>query len=525
MGYARIVLLLLCAAASKSLPALEIEKLFMPGSLIAGHEEFEAECTSCHVRLRDTTQEALCRNCHEEIDEDMRGKRGFHGRNKQAYSLECKTCHSDHKGRDARIVWLDKDKFDHGFTDFRLEGEHARTECSACHLNGKKYRDARSRCYDCHSEDDFHKGELGKNCKQCHTASGWRKSEFDHDRTDFPLKNSHRKVSCEACHIDDKFKNTPDRCVDCHAIRDVHANRFGNDCGQCHSEKGWDASIFDHTRDTNYPLRGKHLESSCNDCHAVGYQKPRKKNTVRSCYSCHRNDDIHAGSNGKKCQDCHRETGWNKADFNHDTQTDFPLRGGHRGLRCATCHEPGAASKKIVSDCYSCHRADDAHREKLGTACNQCHNESAWQNRVRFDHDLSDFPLIGQHAALGCESCHVSSEFSDTGNKCIDCHRSDDVHERAFGVDCNDCHNPNGWLIWRFDHDKTGFRLRQSHSVVHCHVCHKKPRSSARGNTRQCIDCHRRDDIHGGKFGARCGKCHDQKSFSNPDIRSLKIRE
>ena len=209
--------------------ALEIEQFFMPGELIFDHEELETTCTNCHVRGRDTTQKKLCLDCHdhEPIADDIRNKRGFHGKDKNARKLDCKSCHSDHKGREARVVWLDKDKFDHRFTDFRLEGKHQLTECSACHKKESKYREAKNGCYDCHSEDDAHKGDLGKKCSDCHVPAGWYKSEFDHDKTDFKLKFAHRQTACSACHIKGKYKDTPKQCASCHAIRDVHGNRFG----------------------------------------------------------------------------------------------------------------------------------------------------------------------------------------------------------------------------------------------------------------------------------------------------------
>ena len=60
-----IVLLLLSAGFAEHALAIEVEKFFMPGELISDHDEFKAECTNCHVRLRDTTQEKLCLDCHD----------------------------------------------------------------------------------------------------------------------------------------------------------------------------------------------------------------------------------------------------------------------------------------------------------------------------------------------------------------------------------------------------------------------------------------------------------------------------
>ena len=54
-----------CTAAAQT-----IESLIMPGDLIRGHAELEAECSSCHVSFNRAGQDVLCRDCHEEIDEN-----------------------------------------------------------------------------------------------------------------------------------------------------------------------------------------------------------------------------------------------------------------------------------------------------------------------------------------------------------------------------------------------------------------------------------------------------------------------
>ena len=517
------VILLLSAGYAETALALEVEKFFMPGELISEHDEFKSECTNCHVRLRDTTQKKLCLDCHDHkpVAEDIRNKKGFHGKNKDASNLDCKSCHSDHKGPDARIVWLDEDNFDHRFTDYELAGKHQSTECNACHQQDSKYREAKHGCYDCHLEDDVHDGEMGRKCADCHNPNAWGKSEFDHDKTDFKLKFLHQQVACNSCHLKAKYKDTPKQCVDCHAIRDAHANRFGNTCKDCHQEKGWDKSIFDHDRDTKYKLEYKHREQACNNCHAPDYRVSKNGKEPRDCYSCHRADDVHKGSNGKQCQDCHTTKEWEFSSFDHDAKTDFPLKGEHEDLLCVACHFAGAKSKKIDTACYSCHEQDDTHKEEQGTECGQCHNEISWQHKVRFDHDISVFPLIGQHAATGCEACHLSSAFGDTSDRCVDCHRADDVHKQGLGEDCALCHNSNAWLIWNFDHDQTSFKLRHTHAELHCHTCHSKPREEPESsdNDWRCIDCHRRDDIHQGQFGDSCDRCHNEENFDIINIQ------
>ena len=519
------VLGLLALVFTAPLLAADIERFFMPGPLIAGHKGLEAECTNCHERLRELTQNVLCLSCHDHrpILDDIRDGSGFHGKDRQASSQDCSLCHTDHKGEDARIVLLDEDRFDHRLTDFELIGRHRLAECTDCHRSGEKHREAEQECHACHAEDDFHEGELGERCADCHSPVSWHRSEFDHDRTDFPLRESHRGVVCSACHRDERYADTPGRCVDCHAIRDVHENRFGNDCADCHGEQAWDRPSFDHERDTDYPLEGEHGKvADCNRCHQPDYRAKKVPDRTRTCIDCHRGDDVHEGANGDRCQQCHTVIGWEHAEFDHDRNTDFALNGAHEKLACAACHELGAESREIDTACYSCHRLDDAHESENGERCESCHNEIDWRNRVRFDHDLTRFPLIGQHAVATCESCHLTSVFKAAESDCVDCHRGDDVHREALGTDCATCHNANDWLIWFFDHDATGFELRDAHDGPHCHSCHFRPLRNAGGKDRDCADCHWRDDVHRGAFGRACDGCHGSDDFSSVDVDSLR---
>lgn len=82
------------------------------------------------------------------------------------------------------------------------------------------------------------------------------------------------------------------------------------------------------------------------------------------------------------------------------------------------------------------------------------------------------------------------------------------------GLDCGACHTPDGWKGLStasgssgFDHNRTGFPLRQRHANVPCAGCHR----SERALTRQCDGCHR--DAHGGQLGAGCDGCHSAASW------------
>ena len=55
---------------------------------------------------------------------------------------------------------------------------------------------------------------------------------------------------------------------------------------------------------------------------------------------------------------------------------------------------------------------------------------------------------------------------------------------------------------------ETGFALTGKHAKADCMSCHQKPLRETRVQTaRQCIDCHRQDDVHRGRR-PDCAKCH-----------------
>lgn len=411
---------------------------------------------------------------------------------------------------------LNADSFDHDKTDFVLKGQHSVTACKSCHKTGKKYREAPMACYSCHKKQDVHKGKLGKKCHTCHDAKSWRKSGFDHDRkTDFPLRGRHAKIECQLCHIGNKYKDTPAKCVGCHKVNDAHAGRYGKKCATCHRPDEWKKSIFDHDRKTKYKLTGKHRTASCDSCHTGKLYKQKLKTT---CISCHRNDDEHKGRNGSKCQNCHTTSSWSKSRFDHDRKTDFPLTGKHKEVSCEACHRE-SLEKELATDCYSCHKFHDPHKGKMGKKCDQCHYTSGWRGKIFFEHDITRFPLIGGHAVVPCEECHLSRSFKDAPLSCVKCHKKDDEHKGRFGAECGDCHNPNSWKTWIFDHDtRTDFRLDGAHEDLRCHDCHKTRLDKDSRLAGSCAACHRDDDIHNGGFGRNCQQCHNTSDFGEIEM-------
>ena len=203
------------------------------------------------------------------------------------------------------------------------------------------------------------------------------RDRFDHQKTGWPLKGAHAKARCDDCHqprADRRRRRSAacwkssrkrktllgasSRCDACHF--DEHRGELGRECQKCHNEAAWKPAPRSITRTRRFPLLGKHKGVACAKCHpneidehfvATAFPKPRaasfmqmKPIEFKSCESCH--DDPHKGTLGPACSSCHVEDGWKiiKADKGRDTafhdKTKFPLRGGHVGVACRSCHGP-----------------------------------------------------------------------------------------------------------------------------------------------------------------------------------------
>jgi len=372
--------------------ATPFDRYLMPGKLIGGHRKIENKCDLCHAFFDKKSQNKMCLACHKKINKDVVQKKGYHGKEKLVTKKVCKYCHTDHVGRKANIVDFDQLSFNHNNTDFTLSGKHRKTSCISCHKKNKKYRNAVSTCIGCHKKNDIHKSRLGKKCRDCHKSNDWRKAEFDHSKTKYPLEGAHKKVSCGDCHPNQRFKATPTSCAACHKVQDVHRGEFGDKCKKCHIVKKWKNIRFDHDKDTKFKLRHRHQKISCKSCHIKNAYKVELK---KDCFSCHSVDDKHNGNYGNKCNDCHTDEAWGKVKFKHDRDTKFKLIGVHSKIACSSCHLGRIAKEKKRKHCKSCHGQDDIHNGKLKKDCDYCHDQFSWSKRISFDHDLTNFHCWG----------------------------------------------------------------------------------------------------------------------------------
>ncbi|MBI5939287.1 MAG: cytochrome c3 family protein [Caulobacterales bacterium] len=392
-------------------------------SLVGAHAR--PACLTCHADKTFQGASSACASCHAKDDA-----------HKGTLGSSCASCHGT-------ITWKPA-RFDHDRTGFSLGGAHARVACDSCHAQGR-YRGTQPACIGCHRDKDVHAGRLGAACANCHNASGWKVTRFDHGKTGFALSGGHTALTCGACHgpapAREAARSTA--CASCHAAEDVHKGGNGTTCEQCHQTTSWKTATFDHNRQTRFPLLGAHGGIVCATCHR---QSPREVRLGTACIDCHRPDDAHVGQLGADCASCHAPLTWKSpVRFDHGLSV-FPLVGKHAGLACATCHK-SPRFKDAPADCAGCHRKDDPHKGAYEGDCAGCHNPGGWAH-WSFDHGRTTFPLDGRHTDLACRSCHRPGR-PRPASTCGSCHQADDIHLGAFGPGCGQCHTTGDFRTTR----------------------------------------------------------------------------
>lgn len=190
-------------------------------------------------------------------------------------------------------------------------------------------------------------------------------------------------------------------------------------------------------------------ETICKSCHS-SFNKSAQNGLCLECHKDVGSDIVQkigyhgraAEVTGAKCRECHAEhkgaefemAAFDQMSFDHRL-TDYPIIGGHSGVECAECHMANEKYRKAPTNCFSCHGADDPHKEELGRACQSCHSVNNW-NEINFDHTRTKFSLLGAHKNAECAACHAGGKFKGVETQCIACHRSDDAHNGAFGTKC-----------------------------------------------------------------------------------------
>jgi hypothetical protein len=460
-----------------------------------------------------------------------------------------------------------------------LTNAHAKLEgmsnCTKCHELGEKVYN--SKCLNCHTEiknmvntgRGYHAGNdvKGKDCYSCHSEHHGRSfriinfdsKNFNHIKTGFELKGTHKKKDCTDCHQskfvkDTKLKKRSStylgldvKCAACH--EDFHQATLGENCSNCHNNDSFKpASQFDHNK-SKFKLTGSHTKVECSKCHPSEKRSGKdfikfKDITFSTCASCHR--DPHQGKFGGDCQSCHSTASFhqiNQGSFDHN-KTKFALIGKHKFVKCDNCHKEGLNKKLQFNNCTDCHK--DYHNgifvaDHKTKDCDECHSENGF-TPSNFDveqHEQAAFKLTGMHLAVPCINCHKKEneewKFRQIGLKCINCHQN--IHGKELtnkflqDDDCNSCHSTDSWRTIKFEHDKTSFQLKGKHLNAVCSDCHYK-----KGDTKSvfifasvksdCEFCHK--DIHQGQFkegdSSDCLKCHTFDNWKPENFDHEKTR-
>lgn len=245
-----------------------------------------------------------------------------------------------------------------------------------------------------------------------------------------------------------------------------------------------------------------------------------------------------------RCAACHTAEGWNRVSFDH-ARTGFPLEGRHQQATCRGCHADNEFKAPIPQRCSTCHR--DAHQGEFGARCEGCHDAFGWTSKFDANaHRNTGFPLIGRHAFIPCEECHLSARdrtFSRATVQCSTCHLQDymrtagtalDHRANGFSTQCTDCHGPFSFRGARFQAHEACFELQAgSHSGISCLDCHRSlPGFTVTGacntGTASCTSCHshtcaRTDPRHSDVAGYQCKdrKCYECHRFSASTARRL----
>jgi len=505
-----------------------------PGALSKVHSHLEgiSNCTKCHT-LGDKVSNEKCLACHTEIKVRVDTKKGYHS-SAQVRGKQCASCHNDHHGLTFQIIRFDKDKFDHNLAGFKLTGAHAKKKCDDCHkaefitdtkIKAKKitYLGLGTACLSCHA--DYHQKTLSTNCVDCHTDEKFKPaSKFDHNKSKFKLTGKHELVPCAGCHKTSvkngikfqEFKGVKaTNCTNCH--KDVHNNKFGQNCAECHNNESFTVvggvKNFDHNK-ADFKLEGKHLNVACKSCHKVKLTTPLNFKRCTDCHTDYHEKQFVKNGVSPDCSTCHTVKGFTEFSYTIEQHNAgvFPLNGAHVATPCFACHKKEEKWKfkaigKVCSDCHeNIHKAFISEKYYPGADCETCHNVNRW-NTIVFDHQKTLFNLEGAHVSQTCRDCHFNKEktghasqkFAGLDTNCAACHK--DVHYSQFETngttDCKRCHTSVAFKpASKFDHSNTKFPLDGKHVNVACNKCHKVVTDKGESyifyktNKLKCEDCH-----------------------------------
>jgi predicted CXXCH cytochrome family protein len=252
------------------------------------------------------------------------------------------------------------------------------------------------------------------------------------------------------------------------------------------------------------PLHVDVLPTTCAECHQETAWTPATfdhGSTTAACVSCHLDDyenksatdPLHAMFE-KDCVKCHDTTAWRPASFAHP----WPLVGEHQSAFCSDCHAPPVYDQ-ASTECVSCHGddyarapANDPRHTGLERCGNTCHHadDSSWSGVH------AAWPLTGKHDTLEatCAACHGEPPtYAGTSKACVACHGDDfqraktQIPTHTTDDSCAVCHTTNDWSA---AHPENVFPIKTGkHTKYGCTDCHNASLGSSKVNA-DCVGCH-----------------------------------
>ncbi len=354
-------------------------------------------CSDCHTsNVTNAVQD--CYACHQSNFETTQNP----NHQTLVLSQQCEQCHTAENWKPST--------FKHATTGFELLGSHATVNCSDCHASN--VTNAVPDCFSCHEEQyniapDHLSDGFPKECELCHNTVTWIEVTFDHDATDFPLTGAHLNSDCSSCHANG-YSNISTECSSCHQTNFDNTTNPSHktlglsvNCEVCHTTNaGWEPAKFpDHNN--YYQLVGAHatISNQCADCHNGNYN-----NTPSDCFGCHETDYNNTSNPSHSvaqfptnCNECHSQSSWTPATFDHDSKY-FPIYSGkHNGEwnQCNECHT--TQNNYSLFSCIDCHE----------------HN-----NKTEVDSDHSGISGYA-YQSNACYSCHPTGNEDDGGDEII----------------------------------------------------------------------------------------------------------
>ena len=331
------------------------------------------ECSSCHrgSNFGAPVAHARCLDCHKDKHDGQFTSRADRG--------DCASCHAVTESFQRTTFNVSA----HMSTKYPLSGKHAAVACRECHAvkdRSVDYHPKSASCGDCHK--DVHAGQFlatyANKCESCHTMDGFTPSTFSlarHRQSRFALQGAHAAIACNDCHKQSirgtahQYVFNERSCTTCH--QDPHNLDLRQaQCETCHTLTAWMPTLaFDHNK-TPFPLLGAHRSTTCASCHKPGPSPSGLHVSFSSakseCSGCH--EDIHERQFVGRlavsgCNSCHSTLQWKPASGFDHSNSDFPLDGAHKKVRCVLCHLPSPrvngrallVYRDAPTECKKCH--------------------------------------------------------------------------------------------------------------------------------------------------------------------------